>query len=285
MLHIIEHTFFDVIKLVPFLFVTYLVMEYIENKTGEGFMNTVKKAGKIGPLFGGVLGAFPQCGFSAAASGLYAGRVITVGTLISIYLSTSDEMLPILISEKVNALIIIKILAVKISIGIIVGFIVDLLLSRFIIPKKDEEGIEHLCHHDHCHCEKSLIKSSIKHTLQIFFFIFVITLVLNIVIHNIGEEALSSLILDKKIIGPILSGVVGLIPNCASSVVITQLFLSNVISFGSMLAGLLVGAGVGVLVLFKVNSHRLKENIKILCVLYVFGVLAGIIVDILGVAF
>ncbi len=283
MIHILEHTLMDVIKLVPFLFITYLIMEYIEHKTSESFKNTIKKAGKVGPLFGGLLGAFPQCGFSAAASGLYAGRVITVGTLIAIYLSTSDEMLPILISEKVDVLVILKILGIKIFIGILIGFIVDLFLSRFIVTKEDDEGIEHLCHHDHCHCEKSLIKSAIKHTLQIFVFIFIITLALNLIIHHVGENALSNLILDKKVIGPLLAGIVGLIPNCASSVVITQLYLSNVISFGAMLAGLLVGAGVGVLILFKVNSHRLKENIKILCTLYVLGVLAGIVVELLGV--
>ena len=284
MIHILEHTLMDVIKLLPFLFITYLIMEYIEHKTGESFKNTVKKSGKVGPLFGGLLGAFPQCGFSTAASGLYAGRVITVGTLISIYLSTSDEMLPILISEKVDIFTILKILGIKILIGVLFGFIVDVCLSRFIVNKEDDEGIEHLCHHDHCHCEKSLFKSAIKHTLQIFIFIFLITLVLNLVIHHVGEGALSELILDKPVLGPILAGIVGLIPNCAASVVITQLYLSNVISFGSMLAGLLVGAGVGVLVLFKVNSDRLKENIKILLTLYACGVLAGILIEIVGVS-
>ncbi|MBE5927291.1 MAG: hypothetical protein E7270_10055 [Lachnospiraceae bacterium] len=283
MMHILEHTIKDVINLLPFLFITYLVMEYIEHKTGAKFNNTVKKAGKVGPLFGGLLGVFPQCGFSTAASGLYAGRVITVGTLISIYLSTSDEMLPIMISEKVEIIVILKILGLKMLIGILCGFLVDLCLSKFIIKKEKHEGITHLCHHDHCHCEKGIFKSSVKHTLQVFLFIFLITLVLNLIIHHVGEDEISKLILDKAVIGPILAGLVGLIPNCAASVVITQLYLSNVISFGSMLAGLLVGAGVGVLVLFRVNSERLKENVKIVSVLYICGVIAGILIDLLGV--
>lgn len=283
MFHIFEHTLLETVKLIPFLFITYLIMEYIEHKTGEGFKNAVKRTGKVGPLFGGLLGAFPQCGFSAAASGLYAGRVISVGTLIAIFLSTSDEMLPILISEKVNLVIILKILGIKILLGVLIGFLVDLFLVKLIVSKEDDEGIEHLCHHDHCHCEKSLLKSSIKHTLQIFAFILIISFILNIVIHNVGEEAISNIILDKKILGPILSGVVGLIPNCAASVVVTQLYLTGVISFGAMMSGLLVGAGVGVLILFKVNSHRIKENIKIVCALYILGTLAGIIIDLLGV--
>lgn len=283
MIDVIIDTLIDAVKLVPFLFLTYLLMEYIEHKTSEGFKNKVKKAGKVGPLWGGILGAFPQCGFSAAASSLYAGRVITVGTLIAIYLSTSDEMLPIFISENVSVLVILKIIGLKILIGMVAGFLVDLVFQRLIINKKQTISIGHLCEHDHCHCEKSIFKSSLKHTTQILLFIVIITFVLNTVIFFVGEDTLSGLILNRRILGPVIAGIVGLIPNCAASVVITQLYLTEVISFGSMMAGLLVGAGVGLLVLFKVNNHRIKENIKIVVALYIIGVIAGIVIELLGV--
>ena len=282
--HALLHTIEDSIKLLPFLFLTYLVMEYIEHKMGEKSKKIVKNSGKFGPLIGGVLGVFPQCGFSAAAANLYAGRVITLGTLIAIFLSTSDEMLPILISEQVDPMVITKIIGMKLLIGIVAGFVIDAFVKGHNHKghEHDEEmHIHSVCDHDHCHCEEGIFKSACIHTLQIFAFIAIITFALNIGVEAIGEDTLASLILNQPVIGPVLSGIVGLIPNCASSVVITQLYLEGMMSTGAMLAGLLVGSGVGVLVLFKENAN-IKENAKIVALLYAIGVVMGIIIECIG---
>jgi len=286
-LEILLDTGIDALKLLPFLFVTYLIMEYIEHKTGDKTKNIIKKSGKWGPVLGAILGIFPQCGFSAAAANLYAGKVITMGTLIAIFLSTSDEMLPILISEAAPVELILKVLAVKLAIGLIAGIVIDCVgqVFRKKREKKEEketgEEIGHMCEHEHCHCEKEgIFKSSIKHTLNIFVFIIIISLIMNIIIHFIGEENISNLILNMPVVGPLIAGIVGLIPNCASSVILTQLYLQNVISIGSMIGGLLVGSGIGMLVLFRVNED-FKENMKILTILYLIGVLSGIIIDLI----
>ena len=275
--HIIEHTLIDSVKLVPFLFLTYLVMEYLEHKTGDKTQKIVKKAGKWGPFIGGIAGAVPQCGFSAAASNLYAGRVITMGTLLSIYLSTSDEMLPILISEKAPVSLIARILLAKVLIGVAAGLLVDIFMRG---KTEEHEHIHELCEHEHCHCEEGIFRSAVRHTLQITFFIIVITFALNLILEFGGEEALANLMLNRPVLGPVLAGIVGLIPNCASSVAITQLYLQGAMGVGAMMSGLLVGAGVGLLVLFRVN-HDKKENLKILGLLYFIGVLSGIVIELI----
>ena len=281
MIDIIVETVIDSIKLWPFLFITYLIMEYIEHKTKEKTKETIKKSGKIGPLVGGILGIFPQCGFSVSATNLYAARVITLGTLIAVYLSTSDEMLPIFISEAVPIDVILEILGVKLLIGIIAGFAIDFVL-RLRNKDKEEEKIVDLCEKDHCHCENGIIKSSLKHTLNIFIFILIISLVMHIIIHLIGEDAIASIVLNKPIIGPIIAGLIGLIPNCAASVILTQMYLENLISAATMMSGLLVGAGVGLAVLFKTNKG-IKENLKIVGLLYSIGVISGIILEFTGI--
>lgn len=287
MLEVIEDTLIDAIKLLPFLFITYLIMEYIEHKMGEKSKKAIKKSGKFGPIIGGILGAFPQCGFSVSATNLYAGRVITLGTLIAVYLSTSDEMLPIFISEAVSPIIILKILGIKLIIGIIAGILIDLIISLInknnAKEEKEENEIGHICEEEHCHCEENgVIKSALKHTINIFLFIILITFIINIVVHFVGEETISSWILNKPIIGPIITSLIGLIPNCAASVIITNMYLENVISLGSMIAGLLTGAGVGLAVLFKTNN-KLKENIGIVALLYTIGAISGIIIELLGI--
>lgn len=280
MLHILEHSLLDTLKLVPFLFLTYLLMEFIEHKTTDKVKRVIHKSGKAGPFIGGLLGAVPQCGFSASAAGLYAGRVISLGTLIAIFLSTSDEMLPILISEAVDIKLILQILGIKIVIGMIAGFVIDFVVRHKKTVQNEEWKIHDMCEHEHCHCEKSIWKSAFMHTVQIVAFILIVNLALNMVIEFIGEESLANLFFTKPIIGELVAGLVGLIPNCASSVVITQLFLEGVISFGSMMSGLLVGSGVGLLVLFKVNEG-LKENLKILALLYGIGVGSGILLGLI----
>ena len=282
MLEILEHTIEDSIKLIPFLFLTYLLMEYIEHKTKEKTKETIKKSGKFGPFIGALLGIVPQCGFSVSASNLYAARVITLGTLIAVYLSTSDEMLPIFLSEGVAIDVIIKILVIKFVIGMIAGFLIDLVIRLKNKGKEDEEKIIDLCEKEHCHCEHGIVKSALKHTVNIFIFIFLITFVINLGIHFIGEETIAGFMLDRPILGPIISGLIGLIPNCASSVIITQMYLENIISVGTMIAGLLVGAGVGLAVLFRTNKG-VKENIKITVLLYAIGVISGIILELIGI--
>lgn len=279
MLHVLEHTLIDTIKLLPFLFIAYLVIELIEQKAGEKTTKLIQKSGKFGPVLGSLLGVVPQCGFSAAASNLYAGRIITMGTLISIFLSTSDEMLPILISEAVPAKTIIMILAIKVVIAIIVGMIVDLIFRKKIEEDSKEE-IHKLCDEEHCHCEEhGITRSSIIHTLQIFVYILIISVILNLIIHFVGEDNIAKLVLNVPVLGPIISCLIGLIPNCASSVILTQVYLENIISMGSMISGLLVNSGIGILVLFRVNKSK-KENFTILGILYLVGVISGIILDI-----
>ena len=224
-----------------------------------------------------MLGAFPQCGFSVSATNLYVGRVITLGTLIAVYLSTSDEMIPVFLSEAVPFLVILKILGIKILISILVGILVD----WFFRKKHSECEIHLMCEHDKCHCEDGIMKSSIRHTVQITLFIFLINLILNTLIHIVGEETIAHFILKKPILGPMIAGIVGLIPNCAASVILAELYLGNMISAGTMIAGLLVGAGIGLLVLFRENHHT-KENIKIVSILYGSGVLFGILLEAMG---
>ena len=274
MLHIIEESVLDGVKLVPFLFLAYLAMEYLEHRTGEGVRGLMKGSGRVGPILGGLLGAVPQCGFSAAASNLYAGRVITLGTLMAIYLSTSDEMLPILISERVPWGIIIRILLIKESVGAAAGLALD-----FLSHQKGERGrerIHDICEQGRCRCEKGIFRSALSHTLQITFFILIVNFGLNLALHFAGEDALAGLLLDKPVLGPVLAGIVGLIPNCAGSVVITRLYLEGAMGLGATLSGLLTGSGVGLLVLFGVN-HDKRENLKILGLLYCIGVGFGII--------
>lgn len=294
MLEIIEETLIDAVKLLPFLFITYLIMEYIEHKMGHKTKSAIKKSGKWGPIIGSILGVFPQCGFSVSATNLYAGRVITLGTLIAVYLSTSDEMLPIFISEAVSPVIILKILGIKLIIGMIAGVILDLFVNLIIKNKNkkivqqneedsEENEIGHMCEEEHCHCNESgILKSAIHHTLSILVFIVLITFIINTVVHFVGEETIAGWILNKPVIGPVIASLIGLIPNCASSVIITNMYLENVISLGSMISGLLTGAGVGLAVLFKTNN-RIKENMSIIILLYAIGVISGIMIDLIGI--
>lgn len=279
MLHIIEDSVLDSARLIPFLFVTYLAMEYLEHRTGERLHKLVEGAGRVGPVAGGLLGMVPQCGFSAAAANLYAGRVITLGTLAAIFLSTSDEMLPVLLSERASVGIILKILLAKAVYGMTAGLAIDFVLrkKKAVIPGE----IHDICQQEHCHCEKGILRSALSHTVQIAFFILTVSIALNLLLHFVGEEALAGLILNRPIAGPMLSGLVGLIPNCAGSVVITQLYLEGAMGLGAAMSGLLAGSGVGLLVLFRVNHNR-RENLKILALLYCLGAAAGIVIGMCG---
>ena len=280
LIHSLEHAWSDSFKILPFLFFTYLIMEFLEKRAGNKTNIWLEKAGKAGPVIGGALGVIPQCGMSTVASNLYAGRIISIGTLIAIYLSTSDEMLPIMISQSVEGGIIAKVLVIKVGIAILAGVVIDFIYRRWRKKEHEELKIHDFCEHEHCHCEDGILKSAVRHTLQIFFFLFLITIILNMGIEIIGEEKIADFILNKPILGPVMAGIIGLIPNCASSVVITQMFLDGLMSFGTMMAGLLVGAGVGILVLLRVNEDRV-ESFKIIGTLYGIGVLCGIFLNVI----
>ena len=280
--HNVIHTFKHSVKLIPFLLITYLIMEYIEHKTSNKVKETIKKSGKFGPIIGSILGIFPQCGFSVSATNLYAARVISLGSLIAVYLTTSDEMLPIFISESVPGIVIFKILVTKLIIGMIAGSIIDFVLR--IRKKEDKEKIEELCEKENCNCEHGIIKSSIKHTVSIFIFIFIFTLIINLLIQFIGEDTIAKFVKGKMILGPVIAGLVGLIPNCASSVILTQLYLKGIISVATMISGLSVGAGIGIAVLYKTNKG-IKENLRITGLLYFCGVISGIILQLIGINF
>ncbi len=254
-------------------------MELLEHKAGDKAKKAIQKSGAFGPVIGGILGIVPQCGFSAAASNLYAGRIITAGTLMAIFLSTSDEMLPILLSESVSLTVILKILTWKIGIAVLAGLLID-----FIFRKKsvEENRIHQLCEQQHCHCEKGVFRSALKHSLQIFAFLLIISFILNCFMHYLGEDVLSGLLLNRSLMVVFLAGLIGLIPNCASSILITQLYLQNIISFGAMMAGLLAGAGIGILVLCRVNENK-KECIRIIALLYLIGTAAGILLELSGI--
>ena len=270
----------DTLKLLPYLFITFIILEYIEHKLSKKNQKILEKNKKVGPLFGGILGALPQCGFSTMGANLYANKVITMGTLIAIFLSTSDEMLPIMLSEKVSILLILKIIGFKVIVGIIIGFIVDLIYRKKINNNINEE-INHMCNDEHCHCDhNNIFISGLVHAIKIALFILVANLFINIVIFYVGEDNISNVLKHNNIFTYFGASLIGLIPNCASSIIMTELYLSNFISIGNLLSGLLTGSGLGILLLFKSNKN-IKENISILSIIYVVGVIIGIMVDII----
>lgn len=328
----------DTAKLIPFLLITYMGMEYLEHKAEKHTTGMLEKAGHFGPLIGAAVGILPQCGFSAAASSLFAGGVISVGTLIAVFLSTSDEMLPIFISEGVHPATMLRILATKAILGLISGFLLDVFMRHGRHTKAPEKHIHDLCLHEHCDCDDDeeeelhteaahtheanaddhthrhvaeehhshehaaahahaghhhhhhqkgfmgIAMPALHHTVQITGFIFFITLIITLLVEGIGAEALGHFLSGKPIVGVFLAGVVGLIPNCAASVSITQLYLMGILNAGQMMAGLLVGAGVGLLVLFRTNDHP-NENLRITIMLYGLGVFWGLVIEYLGIVF
>lgn len=274
------HGLLDTLKTIPFLFFTYLLMEFIEHKAADKTKSFMERAGVLGPLVGGAFGAIPQCGFSAAVANFYTARVVTLGTLIAIFLSTSDEMLPILISGKISLSSIFIILAYKAGVGIFVGFSVDFAL-RIIKKERTHIDIDGVCEENGCQCENGIFRSALHHTLSIGLFLLIITFILNALVLFIGNERLSQFLYDKPIISHLIASVIGLIPNCAVSVLLTNFALSGFITAGTMLSGLFSGAGVGLLVLFKVNP-RPKENLAVVAILICAGTLFGLLADVLN---
>lgn len=301
MLHeVLEHSLEDSIKILPFLFLTYLMMEYIQHKIGKRSKDCLQKLNCYGPAVGSILGILPQCGFSSVASNFYTGRIITLGTLIAVYLATSDEMLPVMISSGADTGLILKILFLKAIVGCISGMTIDYMIkrkknvasinmSKMSKTKQMSFGDENEAENDFvftvyrnekettCYCGKKggIVLAAVRHSLSTFLFLFLITAILTFVMHEVGEEQLAKLILNRPFIGEILSGMIGLIPNCAASVVLTELYLGNAMTFSALMSGLFAGSGVGILVLLRENRKNWRENLKILSFLYGIAVAAG----------
>lgn len=279
---VLEHTLHDTVYLLPILFLSYLLMEYLEHKLSPKQEKTVQRLAQYGPLFGGLAGILPQCGFSSVASNLYAGRIITVGTLLSVFLATSDEMLVILISSGADTVMIVTILLIKLIAGSLSGLVID----RLVRSKQSLQAVHELCQQDHCHCENNhLLLSAVRHSASIFLFLFVISAALTFLLHLMGEDVLAGFILNKPFIGELLAGIIGLIPNCAASVALTKLYLEGGTSFAAMMSGLFAGSGVGLLVLFRENRKHWKENLQITALLYVVSVAIGWGITLLSVIF
>ncbi|MBQ8387495.1 MAG: arsenic efflux protein [Clostridia bacterium] len=283
-LEIILHSLWETLSIALFMFLTYLLMEFLEHRSSGATARLIGRAGRFGPILGGLFGAVPQCGFSAAASGLYAGRIVTRGTLIAVFLSTSDEMLPIMLSGiatgSTNIIQLLSVIGIKIICGMLVGFAVDLLIPAH----RDRDEIMDLCEQEGCNCGRDGIwRSALKHTLKVAFFVLVATLALNTAMHFIGEDRIAYCLRGLPVVGELIAALIGLIPNCAASVVITELYLGGAIGAGQLLAGLFTGAGVGLLVLFRAN-RRLGDNLITLAILFASGAGLGMIFEYTGLA-
>lgn len=372
LLHFIEHALEDTLVLVPFLFVTYIALEALEHAAGARANAVVRRAGAAGPVAGALLGVVPQCGFSAMAATLYAGRVVTLGTLVAVFLSTSDEMLPMLVAERVDAGLLFRVLGLKVLVALITGVLADLairalrknarvhaFLRRTVLSVRRDgieadvvdqmaeggETAEHicrLCEQDHCGCSHdhvhahgdehghahgnahghedadghvagcdhdhghghdhdrgygrdhdhdhaggrfgivgSIVMSAVSHTVQVSLFIFLVTFALVLVLETVGEDALAAFLSGNQLLAVFASALVGLVPNCSASVVITQLYLEGVLGFAPLMAGLLTSAGVGYLVLFRTNRHP-RENAVIVVGLFLVACVWGLVFAALG---
>ena len=273
---VIFETLIDSFKLLPFLFITFLIIELFEHKLKKQSKKIIMKSGKFGPLLGSFLGIIPQCGFSVAATNLYVTRIISIGTLIAVYLSTSDEMIPILIAEHAPLLLIIKIILVKFIIGVIFGYILDLIFRKKELEKQDYS----ICKKEHPNVKNKIIIPSLKHTINIFLFILLCNFIINFIMDFGGEKYLEVLLLKNNIFSSFITSLIGLIPNCASSVVLSELFLKDAISFSSFIAGLTSGAGIASLVLLKINKNK-KQTLFIITLVYFIGVFSGLVIEII----
>jgi len=290
LIHSLEHSFFDTLKMLPFLIIAFSVLEILEAKFEQKSSSAIQAAGKAGPALGALLGLLPQCGFSVIGSNFYAKRIITLGTLIAIYLSTSDEALLVLLTSGNQWLDLLVIMGCKLAIGITAGYIIDLVLR-----KKEQAKEEcHHCHHhddscedeeligeDHCcsHTDwKSILKCTVKRTVSVWLFLFAASFVLAYLIELIGEDRLQSFMLTDSIFQPLLTAFIGLIPNCAPSVILAQMYIGGTLSLGSVVAGLCTSAGVGLLVLFRVN-RGIKSNIGITALLYAISAVSGVAIQ------
>ena len=278
------HAFLDTVKIMPFIFVIYLIIEYLEHRNNTYLSHRLMGHQKRGAVFGAIFGSIPQCGFSVIASDMYAKKSITLGTLIAVFIATSDEAIPIILTEPGQWKLMIGVIGIKLVIAVFCGIVIDLILS-----KKEADVDEHACHehdhHDHFHgncesCEGGFFHSAIRHTIKIFIFIFIVSFILTFMIESLGEERMAAVLLKDTFIQPFIAALIGLIPNCAASVMITEAYLGGAITFGSMIAGLTSGAGVGVMYLFRRN-HNMKQNLLILALMFLIGAVSGLLLQII----
>ena len=299
-LHVLEHSVGDTLRLVPFLFITYLAMEALEHASADRVQAVVERSGKAGPAVGALLGAVPQCGFSAMAATLYAGRVVTAGTLVAVILSTSDEMVPVFLAHQEPLGRLLAIVAVKVLAGVAVGLLVDVALRAWHRAGDGRPHISELCERAHCHCEEAdhghehghehghgrwaIVRSAAVHTVQVGVWILVITFAFGLVIELVGTDALAALLVNHPVRATFVSALVGLVPNCGASVAITELYLEGVLTTGPMLAGLLSSGGVGLLVLWRTNASA-GQNAVITAFVYAVSVAVGLVAGMLGILF
>lgn len=295
----------DTAELIPFLFATYVVISLLDLFASDKTTAAIQRAGHAGPLIGGVLGVVPQCGFSAMGASLYADRIVSLGTFVAVILSTSDEMLPLLLAEHVEVGLLARILVTKAVLGVILGFATDLVL-RAVLGRTSLAGVDESdageeqdedaefdpsAYSCDCGCGEPLTRgqtawwvvvNSAYRTFQVAVFIFVVSVLLNALIALVGEDALASFLSGNAVVATLVSGLVGLVPNCAASVVLTQLYIDGVLGFAPMIAGTLVAGGAGYLVLFRMNGN-MRENAAIVGIVYALGVCAGLVMLGLGI--
>lgn len=272
---------------IPILFVAYLLMELLENskRLNESILHRFSR--KAGPCIGGIVGVIPQCGISGAAATLFSTGSVSVGTMLAVFFATSDEMLPIMLSSIGKGIDVTSLLFIifgKAALGICLGYFADWILKHFVRSQKD---IRSFCERENCSCEEeegNVFLSALKHTLKIALMLIFINIVLNVLFELIGVETLSASILNMPVVGEIIVGLFGLIPNCSVSVVITQSYLNGLIGLGGLFAGLLSNSGIGLLVLFRSNKNH-KENFAIVAVLYALSILSGIAITAVSVFF
>ena len=305
----------DTLKLIPFLLVTYLAMEALEHFASNKVKETVEHAGTSGPVVGALLGALPQCGFSAMAATLFSGRVVTAGTLVAVILSTSDEMIPVFVAHQEPASRMLSIIAIKVVLGIAAGLLLDLVLRMLHRAGDGHTHIHELCEREHCHCEEAdeleeehhdrdhhdhhehghhhghghshhgawgIVRSACVHTAQVTAFIFLISLLFGLIIEGLGVDSIRSMLAYHPVRATFIAALVGLIPNCGASVAIAELFLDGTLATGPMLAGLLSSGGVGLLVLWRTNADA-RQNVYVTLLVYVVAVLAGLAACALGI--
>lgn len=305
----------DTLELVPFLFLTYLAMEALEHGMAGRTEDIIRKADKSGPVVGALLGALPQCGFSAMAGTLYAGGVVTVGTLVAVILSTSDEMIPVFIAHQEPVSRLLSIVGVKVVVGMAVGLVLDAVLRLTHRSGDGHAHIHELCDRAHCHCDDELgesdaahdaaassggvaghhhphahnaawgiVRSAAIHTVEVTFFIFLVTLAFGLVFSLVGQNAIGEFLGVHPVRATFLAALIGLIPNCGASVVIAELYLDGSLAAGPMLAGLLVSGGMGLLVLFRTNPD-MRKNVTVTLFVYAVGVAVGLLANALGIVF
>lgn len=274
---ILEHALLDSLQTLPFLFLAYLLIEFLEHHASGKMEKALAGSGKLGVVIGALLGCVPQCGFSAIAANLYAGRIITLGTLMAVFLSTSDEMIIIMLSEPGHVGEMLLLIGIKVVIAVLAGLVIDFIVKRN--NGSGEENIKKLC--SGCGCEHGIFLSALKHTVGIFAIVLAANIVLGGLIHLVGEENLGKFMLSGSFFQPILAAVIGLIPNCAASVLITELYIGGALTLSSAVAGLCAGAGVGLIVLFRANRN-LKDCVRIILLLFGISAAAGLLLSLFG---